>query len=432
MIPKPESQPGAPGDALDRRAAAVDGMPATASPSMLRIALVIGLLGAVGPFAIDMYLPALPAVAADLGASAQAVQFTLTAFFAGFGVSQLVYGPLSDRFGRKPPLYVGLAIFLLGTLGCALAPTIGALVAARLVQGIGAATVMVVPRAIIRDLHSGPQATRLMAAVMLVISVSPMLAPLAGSGVMAAGSWRLIFAVLALAAASSLLLTGLVLPETLAPENRRTARPAELARGVRRLLRDPGFMGLTFVGGFATASFFVFIASASFVYTEQFGLTPTGFSLAFALNAIGFFGASQMAASLGERFGMARTIRAAVAAFAAITLALLALTLLGFGSLPVIVGMLFCGNAFLGVVMPTTMVMALDPHPDIAGLASSLGGTLQMLTGGAMIALAGPFFDATATPMVAAIAAAGALGFAAAELTFRRGGPEAAAAGGRG
>jgi DHA1 family bicyclomycin/chloramphenicol resistance-like MFS transporter len=139
-----------------------------------------------------------------------------------------------------------------------------------------------------------------------------------------------------------------------------------------------------------------------------------------------------MAAGLGERFGMARTIRAAVAAFAAITAALLALTLAGFGSLAVIVGMLFVGNAFLGLVMPTTMVMALDPHPDIAGLASSLGGTLQMLTGGAMIALAGPFFDGTATPMVAAIAAAGALGFAAAELTFRRSGPETAAADGRG
>ena len=400
----------------------------TAPAGMLRIAMVIGLLGAVGPFAIDMYLPALPEVAADLGASAQATQFTLTAFFAAFGVSQLVYGPLSDQFGRKPPLYVGLAIFLVGTLGCVFAPTIGALIAARLVQGVGAATVMVVPRAIIRDLHSGPQATRLLAMVMLVISVSPMLAPLAGSGLMLIGSWRLIFGVLALAGAFSLFLTGFVLPETLEPGNRRPARPAELVSGLKRLLRDPAFMGLTFVGGFAMASFFVFIASASFVYTEQFGLSPTGFSLAFALNAIGFFGASQMAASLGERFGMARTIRNAVTAFAAITAALLVLTLLGFGTLPVIIAMLFAGNAFLGLVMPTTMVMALDPHPDIAGLASSLGGTLQMLTGGAMIALAGPFFDGTATPMVATIALAGALAFVAARLTFRA---ERAAGGGR-
>jgi DHA1 family bicyclomycin/chloramphenicol resistance-like MFS transporter len=387
---------------------------------MARIALVIGLLGMVGPFSIDMYLPALPQVAADLAASPQAVQFTLTAYFAAFGVSQLVYGPLSDRLGRKPPLYIGVSIFLLGSFACALAPTIGALIAARFVQGLGAATVMVVPRAIIRDLHTGPAATRLMAMVMLVISVSPMLAPLAGSGVMLFGSWRWIFGVLALLGLSSLLLTGFVLPETLAPERRAATTPAALARGVRRLLRDPDFMGLTLIGGFSMASFFIFLASASFVYTEQFGLTPTGFSLAFALNAIGFFGASQMAASLGERYGMARVILTAVGAFAAITTLLVLVTLAGYGTLPVIVAMLFCGNAFLGVVMPTTMVMALDPHPDIAGLASSLGGTLQMLTGGAMIALAGPFFDGTATPMVTAIAAAGLLAFATAVPTLRR------------
>ena len=391
----------------------------TAQTGMLRIALVIGLLGAVGPFAIDMYLPALPVVAADLGASAQATQFTLTAFFVAFGVSQLVYGPLSDQFGRKPPLYVGLAIFLVGTLGCALAPTIGALIAARLVQGIGAATVMVIPRAIIRDLHSGPAATRLMAMVMLVISVSPMLAPLAGSGLMAIGSWRMIFGVLALAALLSLALTAFVLPETLEPAHRRPARPRELAQGFARLLRDPAFMGLTLIGGFSMSSFFLFIASASFVYTEQFGLSPTGFSLAFALNAVGFFGASQMAASLGERFGMARVVGLAVTAFAVVTSALLAVTLLGHGTLPVIIAMLFVGNAFLGLVMPTTMVMALDPHPDIAGLASSLGGTLQMVIGGAMMALAGPFFNGTATPMVAAIALAGLLAAGTAVATFR-------------
>src|SRR3954452_1313600 len=136
---------GAPGRRVP--AATPDGISMATQPGMVRIAVVIGLLGAVGPFAIDMYLPALPMVAADLGASPQAVQFTLSAFFAAFGVSQLVYGPLSDWIGRKPPLYIGVGIFLLGTLGCALAPGIGTLVAARFVQGLGAATVMVVPRA---------------------------------------------------------------------------------------------------------------------------------------------------------------------------------------------------------------------------------------------------------------------------------------------
>jgi DHA1 family bicyclomycin/chloramphenicol resistance-like MFS transporter len=285
---------------------------------------------------------------------------------------------------------------------------------------------MVVPRAIIRDLHSGPQATRMMAMVMLVISVSPMLAPLAGSGLMV-GSWRLIFAVLALAGVVSLALTAFVLPETLAPERRTPARPAMLARGLWRLLRDPAFMGLTLIGGFSMSSFFVFIASASFVYTQEFGLSPTGFSLAFALNAVGFFAASQAAATLGERFGMARVVGTAVAAFAAVSTLLFAIALAGHATLGVVIGMLFIGNAFLGVVMPTTMVMALDPHPDLAGLASSLGGTLQMVTGGVMMALAGPFFDGTATPMVGAIATAGLLACGTAILTFRRG-PETAAA----
>lgn len=387
---------------------------------MSRIALVIGLLGAVGPFAIDMYLPALPQVAADLGASTQATQATLSVFFAAFGISQLVYGPLSDQYGRKPPLYVGLAIFLLGTLACALAPTIGTLIAARMVQGIGAATVMVIPRAIIRDLHTGPAATRLMATVMLVISVSPMLAPLAGSGVMAVAGWRAIFGVLAAAAALSLALTAFALEETLPPSRRVPARPRELLAGTARLLRDPAFLGLTFVGGFGMASFFVFLSSASFVYTEEFGLSPTGFSVAFAINAIGFFAATQAAASLGERHGMARVVRFGVTGFAVVACLLVGLVLAGLGSLPVIVAMLFIGNAFLGLVIPTVAVMALDPHPDIAGLASSLGGTLQMLTGGAMIAVAGPFFDGTALPMVVAIAVAGVLACLTALATFRR------------
>lgn len=393
---------------------------------MLRIALVIGLLGAVGPFAIDMYLPALPQVAADLGTSMQATQSTLSVFFAAFGISQLAYGPLSDQFGRKPPLYVGLVIFLLGTIGCAFAPTIATLLVARVVQGIGAATVMVIPRAIIRDLHTGPAATRLMATVMLVISVSPMLAPLAGSGVMAVAGWRSIFLVLGVAAAFSLALTAFALEETLPPERRVPARPRQLLAGAWRLIRDPQFLGLTFIGGFGMASFFAFLASASFVYTGEFGLSPTGFSLAFALNAIGFFGATQAAASLGERHGMGRVVRLAVTGFAGVSCLLVLVVLAGFGSLPVIILMLFAANAFLGLVIPTVAVMALDPHPDIAGLASSLGGTLQMVTGGLMIAAAGPFFDGTALPMVSAIAIAGILCWLTAQATFGRATPRVA------
>lgn len=285
------------------------------STGMLKSAAVLGLLSAVGPFAIDMYLPALPTVATDLNGSIAAAQLTLTAYFIAFGIAQLVYGPLADQVGRKPPLYIGLAIFIAASIGCAFASNIETLTAFRFLQGLGAAVTMVIPRAIIRDLHTGTEATRLMALIMMVISVSPMLAPLAGSGVIHVSTWRTIFVILSIAAIASLFLTGFMLPETLKRENRVPVNVGNLLRGAKTLLTDRKFMGLTFIGGFGLASFFVFLASASFVYTGQFGLTPVGFSLAFAVNAIGFFAASQLAASFGERFGMARTVFGAVIGF---------------------------------------------------------------------------------------------------------------------
>ncbi|MBO6637399.1 MAG: multidrug effflux MFS transporter [Roseitalea sp.] len=387
---------------------------------MLRIALVLGLLAAVGPFAIDMYLPALPAIADDLGSSVAATQTTLTAFFIAFGVSQLVYGPWADQAGRKPPLYAGLLIFIAGSVGCMVSPSVEWLTASRFLQGMGGAVVMVVPRAIIRDLHTGEAATRLMAAIMLVISVSPMLAPLAGSLLILVSGWRMIFLVLCAAAVVSLLMTRFVLDETLKPEQRVPVNVKSLLAGARTLLTDTTFMGLTFIGGFGMASFFVFIASAAFVYTGQFGLTEVGFSLAFAVNAIGFFAASQLAAPLGARIGMARMVALATAGFAATTVILFIIVLAGHVSLALLVGMLFCANAFMGLVIPSTMVMALDDHGEIAGLASSLGGTLQMVAGGVMIMLAAPFFDGTALPMVGAIALCGVIAFVIARLVLAR------------
>lgn len=372
--------------------------------TMFRAALILGLLSAVGPFAIDMYLPAMPAIAAGLGAQVSAVQLTLTAYFVAFGLAQLVYGPWADQVGRKLPLFVGISIFAAATVACALASSIEQLIAARALQGMGGAVLMVVPRAVIRDLHTGSAATKLMAMVMLVISVSPMLAPLAGAGLIAIGDWRLIFWVLAAVALLSLLLTATALPETLPAANRVPVNFANLWRGTKVLLHDPVFMGLTFIGGFSFASFMVFIASASFVYTGQFGLSPTGFSVAFAVNAIGFFGASQAAGPLAEKLGIMHVIRWAVVGFFIFSVGLFAIALGGFGSLPVIIAGLFLANACLGLVIPTTMVMALDPHGEIAGLASSLGGTFQMVTGGLMVVVTSLFFDGTATPMVGAVA----------------------------
>lgn len=387
---------------------------------LFRMALVLGVLSAVGPFAIDMYLPALPQVAADLGTTEAGAALTLTSYFIVFGIAQMIYGPMADALGRKTPLVVGVAIFTAATVGAALAPTIGWLIAARAVQGLGAATLMAVPRAVIRDVATGPQAARVMSTIMIVIAVSPMLAPLTGSLVMAWGGWREIFAVLAVAALVSLALILFVLPETLAPEHRRPVSLAPMLSGARRLLTDRRFMGLTMIGGFGMASFFVFISSASFVYTRQYGLSPMGFSLAFAANAIGFFSASQFAGPMAQRYGMERVISLAITGFAAAMIALALIVWLGLDALPVVMAGLFVGNACLGLVMPTAMVMSLDPHPDIAGLASSLGGTFQMLTGGVMIALTGPFMDNSAASMVAAIALCAALAWCAAALSLHR------------
>lgn len=390
------------------------------SDRILRPALVLGLLSCIGPFAIDMYLPAMPEIGADLGTTIQAMQGTIIAYFIAFGLAQLIYGPWADRSGRKPPLYAGIVVFMLGSVACTVAPTVEWLLVGRAIQGLGGAALMVVPRAIIRDNYTGPQATRLMAAVMMVISVSPMLAPLVGSGLMAVFDWRAIFAALVVAACASLAILTLYQPETLHEADRQPFNLGAMRRGAAVLFTDPLFMGLTFLGGFGMASFFVFIASASFVYTGAFGLSPTGFSIAFAVNAIGFFASSQMAGPLGMRHGSARVMAWASAGFAVFTVALFALALAGAMTLWLCVAGLFLANACLGLIIPTAMVMALDEHGDIAGLASSLGGTLQMLAGGAMIAAVGPFFDGSATPMLGAISLCGVLVLALSRVVVSR------------
>ena len=388
------------------------------SSSFAKNAIVLGLLSAIGPFAIDMYLPALPAIAADLHASTAATQMTLMAFFVAFGVCQIVYGPVSDMVGRKPPLYFGIVIFALGSIGCGLAPSIAWLIFFRFVQGLGAAAVMVIPRAVIRDLHTGADATRLMSLVMLVFSVSPILAPLVGSSLIVPFGWRAVFVAVTLASVASFLLVAFVLPETRPPEERVEVSVRSVLSGFGELFRDWHFLGLTFIGGFGMAGFFAFLASSSFIYIGHFGLTPTQYSLAFSINAIGFIGASQFSGFLSARFGIARVVSVAVTLFMVAVLVLLAMTLAGVDSLAVLILMLFIANAWLGLVIPSTMVLSLENHGPIAGMASALGGTLQMITGAVMIVVASSFFDGTPLPMVATIAVCGVAAFILARLTL--------------
>ncbi len=378
-------------------------------PEILKLAIILALLGAVGPVAIDMYIPALPKIAADLHADAAAAQWTLMSFFSAFGICQLIYGPASDSVGRKPPLYFGLGLFLVASAACALAPSMGWLIAARFVQGVGAAAVMSIPRAVIRDLYTGSDATRLMSTIMLVTSVSPMLAPLGGSGLMAAFGWPAVFWFAAGTAGVSLLLTRFSLKETLHPEYRTPFELSGMVAAFKVLIRDRNFIGQTLIGGAGMASFFAFLATAPFLYTQYFGLTSTQFSLAFALNALGFFGSSQFAANLGNRFGAMPVVRFCVAGFAVATVLLYIVFATGIGTFVMLVGLLIVANAFLGLVIPTAMVLSLEEHGPIAGTAASLGGTMQMLIGAAAIVGVSAVFDGTPVTMAAVIGLCGVI-----------------------
>jgi DHA1 family bicyclomycin/chloramphenicol resistance-like MFS transporter len=385
----------------------------------LKNALVLGLLSAIGPFAIDMYLPALPTIGHSLGASPEAVQASLMAFFISLGIGQMIYGPLSDMFGRKPPLYFGLVLFALSSIGCALAPNVHTLIALRLLQGLGASAGMVVPRAVVRDLHTGTDATRLMSLLMLVFSVSPILAPLTGSLLIEWAGWRSVFWTVAIAAVMALALLFSSLRETRHAGERAQSDVRSAIKAYGLLLRDRHFLGLVFIGAFGISSFFAYLANSSFVLIDHYGFTPREFSLAFSANAASFIGVSQFTGRLGVRFGLVPMVRVAVTGYAAILTLLLVLNLLGNDHLNVMLALLFIGYGFLGLVVPTTAVLALEEHGAIAGTASALMGTLQFVTGAAVMALDDLFVDGTARPMVAGIAGCAIVSFIIAWVTLR-------------
>src|SRR5271170_7141214 len=226
----------------------------------LRVAIVLGLLSAIGPFAIDMYLPALPSIGRDLRTDPMTVQMSLLAFFVTMGLGQIVVGPISDMIGRKVPMYLGLGLFVLGSIGSALAPGIHWLIVFRLLQGFGACPGMVVPRAVVRDLYTGIEAARLMSLLMLVFSVSPILAPLTGSLVIQWFGWRAVFWVVTVAALLALILLTTSLKETRPVEHGSGSSFSSALTGYRFLLSERNFLGLTFIGGFGISGIFVYLS----------------------------------------------------------------------------------------------------------------------------------------------------------------------------
>jgi DHA1 family bicyclomycin/chloramphenicol resistance-like MFS transporter len=386
--------------------------------SFLRNALVLGLLTAIGPFAIDMYLPALPSIGASLHAGDGAVQLTLMTFFVTMGACQIISGPLSDIYGRKPPLCLGLLLFSVCGIGCALAPNVETLIAFRFVQGIGACVGMVIPRAIVRDLHTGPDAAKLMSLLMLVFSVSPILAPLTGSLIVKLADWRGVFWMITLLGLAGLTLCLVALKETRPRALRRDSSLKSALAAYRVLVGDRRFLGISFLGAFGVSSFFTYLANSSFVLIGHFKLTPTQFSLFFSINAIAFIGTSQFNGWLSRRLGLSGLIRIAIWGYVAAMTALFAFTLAGMDSLFGLAALLFIGFAFLGLVIPTSTVLGMEEHGAIAGTASALMGTLQFLTGAVVVAILSPFANGTPLPMVTGIAGSALASLACCLLTL--------------
>ncbi len=394
---------------------------------LVRSAIVLGLLSVIGPLSIDMYLPALPAIAHSLNASTASVQQSLMAFMLAFAVGQLVYGPLSDMYGRKPPLYFGIVIFLLGTLGAALSQSVEMLIMFRFIQGIGACAPMSLPRAIVRDQYTGAPAAQLMSLIMLVFSVSPILAPLSGSFVIQFGDWRMLFYVMAAVGVLGLALLAFALKETRPKEARHGSGWGSALGAYWQLLRDWRFMGLTLIGTFGMSAFMAFLGNSSFIYIQHYGLTPTQYSLAFSVNAVSFFAVSQATGFLVGRFGLNRVVRIAVGGFVAAMLALLVLFTAGFDSIYVMGVMMFIAFGFLGLVLPSTSVLAMEEQGEIAGAASALMGTVQMVVAAGVMAIVAAFNDGTAMPMVVGFAICAVAAGVITLLTLRAGnGPQLA------
>ncbi len=385
-----------------------------------RIAVVLGLTSAIGPFAIDMYLPALPTIGADLNASAMAVQMSLVVVFLAFAVGPLIVGPLSDIHGRKPVMYGGLAVFAVASVGAALAPGVEWLIFFRLLQGLGASTGMVVPRAVVRDLHTGPEATKLMSLLMLVFSISPILAPLTGSFIIEGFGWRAVFWAVTLASVLAAALMRFGLQETRPVERRSGSSFASAWRGYKLLVVDRNFIGLCLIGAFGIASFFVFLANSSFVIIDHYGMSPLVYSLLFSVNAVSFFTVSQMSGLLTARFGLHRVVRLAVFGFAGVMIGMWVVMAAGLQSLAFMSAALFVAYGFLGLVIPTTSVLAMEDHGEIAGTASALMGTLHMVTGVAAMTVTSFFANGLPMPMATGIAASATIALILTLVTIKR------------
>lgn len=371
--------------------------------------VVLGLLSTFGPLSLDVYLPVLPQLTSDLGTSASGAQLTITSCLLGLAVGQLIAGPLSDRYGRRRPLIIGLACFVLSSLACALAPTIEVLVLLRLVQGLAGAAGLVISRAVARDLFSGQQLAVFFTRLMLINGFAPVLAPVLGGQLARVMDWRGMFVVLAGFGLVLLLAGTLGVPETLPPQRRVLGGLGSTVRGFGLLLRDRLFVGTAAAAGLASASMFAYISGATFVLQEIFGLTAQQFSYAFGVNAVGIVAMGQIGGRLMHRISTVRVLALGLAMNLTGATCLAAAVLFDLG-LPVLLCSLFVMVSAVGFIFPTGTALAMADYPERAGAASSLLGLLQFLGGAIAAPLVGIAGEHTAVPLGVVALAASACG----------------------
>ena len=365
---------------------------------------------ATGPLALDMYLPALPTLEAEFAASTARVQHTVSAYLFGMGLGQLAFGPLTDRFGRKRPLLVGLGIFALASAGCALAHSIDSFALLRFAQALGGSAGMVVIRAVIRDRFDAIQSARVLSLMMLVMGVAPILAPLAGGWLLVNSSWHWIFWVLAAYALFCVAAVFLFLEESHPPDARAPSVGRALA-GVLPLMRDRRFLGPDLVFMAAFGAFFAYLAAAPFVFIRFFSVPADRFGWYFGANALGFIAVSQLNRRLVAGRGPRRVLGWGVYLLGVAALLLLACALTGIAGFAGVFGVLFLAVASLGLIASNAVAVALAPFGNRAGGASSLLGASQALTGVVASAAVGWIHAQGAVPMAVVVAACAAISF---------------------
>jgi DHA1 family bicyclomycin/chloramphenicol resistance-like MFS transporter len=380
-------------------------------PDTLAMTAVLAMLTALGPLSTDFYLPSLPEIARVMDSNVAGAQATLSAFLFGFAGGQIVWGPISDRVGRRPVLLIGLGLFIAATLACALAPSIGALTAARAVQAFGASGPIVLGRAMVRDLYEGPRAGRELARMGMIMGLVPAIAPVLGGVLQDAFGWRSTFFASLLFALVLVAVILTIMPETLRAHSPQPLSFLSIFRGFGVLLQNRAFRVYVALTGLAYAGLFAFISGSSFVLIGIHGLSPVAYGMSFSFGVLGFIAGTIVAQRLVARRGMDGVIALGVACLAGGGLIMLACVATGFGGhlgVTVPMALYACG---VGLTMPQAQASAMMPFPERAGAASSFNGLCQMLLSACVGLLVGALLGASALPMPLVMSALGVAAF---------------------